>query len=229
MRSGRMKIRRAVWILPAVAMAAACSPHPTAAGPTAAFSETAPAKTFTAAQSVPSFSLIYTPGAAQCEIVADGEVAVYPRPSVESGLFGTLPAGGREPAAAYTADGWLGFDPGVAQAANVGVFRNRWVEWGAAFHLEGSCGSLPLVIALPPGICFLMISEDTPVYESADASSAVLATLHLGDYAEAVGRQAGWFKVNLGVGSVQIDGEGWIAAALANLNGPCDGLPVLGS
>ena len=30
-----------------------------------------------------------------------------------------------------TADGWLGFDPGVAQAANVGIFRLRWSDYAA--------------------------------------------------------------------------------------------------
>ncbi len=114
------------------------------------------------------------------------------------------------PAAAYTADGWLGFDPGVAQAANVGVFRNRWVERGGAFHLEGECGALPLVVGPPPGICFLMASGDTPVYASADISSAVIADLHLGDYAKTVGRAAGWFKVDFSVGNPGILQTGWI-------------------
>ncbi len=194
----------------------------------AAITEGTPVSTFTTTESAPAFTPVYTPGTARCDIVTDGEVAIYQRPSIASGLFGTLPAGDREPAAVYTANGWIGFDPGVAQAANVGVFRNRWVEWGEPFHLEGACDSLPLVAGPPPGICFLMISEDTPVYGSADASSAVVATLQLGDYAEAIGRTTDWFKVNLVVSSVPVDQEGWIAAALANLNGPCDDLPVLG-
>ncbi len=151
-------------------------------------------------------------------------MAVYERPSIAAGLFGTLSPGDRMPVAAHTADGWFGFDPGVAQAANVGVFRNRWVEWGAAFHLEGACGGLPLVVGPPPGICFLMASTDTPVYASADTSSAVIATIHLGDYARAIGRATGWFKVDLSVGSVGIAQQGWITEALANLNGPCDAL-----
>ncbi len=225
-----MKISR--WIPPAVMFMTACSPISATTNPsptmTAVITEDTPVSTFTATGSVPAFALIYTPGAARCEIITDGEVPIYQRPSAASGLFGTLPAGDRETAAAYTADGWIGFDPGVAQAANVGVFRNRWLEWGDAFHLEGACESLPLVAGPPPGICFLMISEDTPVYGSADSSSVVVVTLRLGDYAEAIGRATDWFKVNLGVGSVKINQEGWIAAALANLNGPCDDLPVLG-
>jgi hypothetical protein len=220
------------WILPAAAFMTACSQIPATTNPspitTAAITEDTPGSTFTKTGSAPAFAPVYTPGAARCEIITDGEVSIYQRPSIASGLFGTLPAGDREQASAYTADGWIGFDPGVAQAANVGVFRNRWLEWGEAFHLEGACESLPLVAGPPPGICFLMISEDTPAYGLADASSIVVITLHIGDYAEAIGRATDWFKVNLGVGSVQINQEGWIAAALANLNGPCDDLPVLG-
>jgi hypothetical protein len=174
------------------------------------------------------FAPVSTPGTGECEIVADGTAAIYQRPDISSGLFGTFAAGDRVPAAAYTADGWIGFEPGVAQAANVGVFRDRWVQWGEAFHLEGSCRALPLVVGPPAGICFLMIFEETPVYESPDASSAVIATLQLGDYVEAIGRRTGWFEADLGVGSANIDEQGWIAGAQANLNGPCDNLAATG-
>jgi hypothetical protein len=223
-------MKRFAWlvILAATGALSACAPATLTPSPTAtAFSATATPSPIPSATFTPTFAPVFTPGGGACEIVADGGVAVYERPNIAAGLFGTLSPGDRMPAAAYTADGWFGFDPGVAQAANVGVFRNRWVEWGTAFHLEGACGALPLVVGPPPGVCFLMASTDTPVYAAADASSAVVATIHLEDYAKAIGRAEGWFKVDLSVGSVEIAQQGWITDALANLNGPCDGLPVL--
>ena len=44
-----------------------------------------------------------------------------------SDIFGTISVGDTHEALARTADGWVGFDPGVAQAANVGLARHRWV------------------------------------------------------------------------------------------------------
>ncbi len=226
---GNVKKLPSILILTALAAALfACGPVALAPSPTAtAFSATAIPSPVPSATFTPTFAPIYTPSRGTCEIVADESVAVFERPSIASGLFGTLDPGDRMPAAAYTADGWFGFDPGVAQAANVGVFRNRWVPWGADFHLEGACATLPRVVGPPAGICFLMASTDTPVYASADVSSAVIATLHLGDYAKAIGRAQGWFKVDLTAGSAGIHAEGWITEDLANLNGPCDALPAM--
>ncbi len=54
-------------------------------------------------------------------------------------------------------DGWLGFDPGVAQAANIGVFRLRWMPPGAPVSLDGDCVSVPIEPWVPlPGVCYQM-------------------------------------------------------------------------
>jgi hypothetical protein len=68
-------------------------------------------------------------------------------------------------------------------------------------------------------------NEKTRVY--ADVSSAVIDTIHLDDYAKAIGRATGRFKVDVSVGRTGILQQGWIAEDWANLNGPCDGLPTL--
>jgi hypothetical protein len=224
-----MKKPAFILILPAMtALLFACAPVSATPSPAATSSAATPSATAIPSQTAtPVFAPAFTPGGGACEIVADGSVAVYQRPSIASDLFGTISPGDRMQAAAYTADAWFGFDPGVAQAANVGVFRNRWVQWGSAFHLEGACDGLPLVVGPSPGVCFLMASTDTPVYVSPDVSSAVIATIHQDDYAKAIGRMTGWFKVDLSVGSSGILQQGWITEDLANLNGPCDGLPTL--
>jgi len=64
-----------------------------------------------------------------------------------------LPAGDRERVAAMMADGWIGFAPGVAQAANVGLFSLHWVQKGDTIKLEGACSNLPVVANLPPTAC----------------------------------------------------------------------------
>lgn len=62
-----------------------------------------------------------------CEFTANIPLTVYRLPDDSSEVFGILPAGETHEILARTADGWLGFDPGVAQAGNVGLAHHRWV------------------------------------------------------------------------------------------------------
>jgi hypothetical protein len=162
-----------------------------------------------------------------CTLVADGEVTVYNRPHLDAAVFGSMTAGFSVQLQARTVDGWWGFEPGVAQAANVGVFRLRWVCESASVHVEGSCGNLPEVEGPPPGVCFDMPMEDLDVYVGPDPSSGLVATLTLGDYAAVVGTSDGWAKLDLAVGNTGQDTMGWIPAATLNMNGPCDSLPTV--
>jgi hypothetical protein len=77
-------------------------------------------------------------GFGPCELIAVNDVTVYERPHTTAAVFGAMVEGYRVQPQARTADGWWGFDPGVAQAANVGVFRLRWVQETASVRLEGS-------------------------------------------------------------------------------------------
>jgi len=163
-----------------------------------------------------------------CELVAENPVTVYMRPSTEAWIFGTLDTTMRLQISARTADNWFGFDPGVAQAANIGVFRLRWVPQSIDVRLEGGCGEVPIVEGPPPGVCFTMPMGDTDVYLSPDSSSSVFATLHLEDYAAVIGRTAdGWGQLDLSLGNTPLEGIGWVEGATLNLNGPCEDLPVV--
>lgn len=63
-----------------------------------------------------------------CSFAANKDLTAYRLPDASSDVFGTLPAGTDQyRISARTADGWIGFDPGVAQAGNVGLARNRWI------------------------------------------------------------------------------------------------------
>jgi len=160
-----------------------------------------------------------------CVGVASATTNIYQRPFPDADLFGVLAAGERVQPSAVTADGWIGFDPGVAQAANVGVFRLRWIQPGETVGFEGDCPALPVVVGPPSGVCFMMAMEPVTVYAAPDATSEVIVTLQPEDYAAVNGTFDQWVWLDLSVGSVGLDQEGWMVSEVANFNGPCEALP----
>ncbi|MEW6566837.1 MAG: hypothetical protein AB1449_01460 [Chloroflexota bacterium] len=185
-----------------------------------------------ATTTVPTTEAVPTPtatAAGPCTIVASGDVPVYFRPNLASDVFGSMHAGESYPVVSKTADGWYGFEPGVAQAANTGVFRLRWVlEGTSGVTLEGDCGAVPVVEGPEVGVCYFMPIGSTPVYQSADLSSPVVATLELEDYAAVIARAPGWAQVDLSQGNTGLAVVGWVEESGLNLNGPCDSLPEAG-
>lgn len=85
------------------------------------------------------------PAGGACEVTATADVMVRDQYASDAPEFGPLPAGNAETALARTVDGWLGFDPGVAQAGNIGLYRLRWIAPDAAVTKAGGCDALPLV------------------------------------------------------------------------------------
>ncbi|HZZ99539.1 MAG TPA: hypothetical protein VFK07_02415 [Candidatus Paceibacterota bacterium] len=168
-----------------------------------------------------------------CYLRASAPVTAYDRPSTDAAVFGTVsPEETNAVVTAQTDNGWLGFEPGVAQAPNVGPFRLRYVQDGGAFTLEGNCGDLPTVAALPANTCFAMADNDMPVHASPANSSSLILTMHYGDYAATIGKKGSgttaWLKLDgtqasIASGSFQ---TGWIQQSLVNFNGPsCSNLP----
>jgi hypothetical protein len=198
--------------------------------PTSTEAEPPPSRpTRTEAEPITSMpSVTDTPVASPCTLTAISDIPAYYRPSTESNIFGTLSAGMSVEALARTADGWIGFDPGVAQAANMGIFRLRWVEESGDISLDGACASLPVVEGPPAGFCFMMPMGDTSVYEEADLASSLVTTLTTEDYAAITGKTLdNWYHVDLAIGNTSSNETGWIAGSDINLNGPCDDLPVI--
>ena len=169
-----------------------------------------------------------TPGpTGPCEVTAVVDVTVYSRPNLVADVFGILSSGSVQPLGAQTGDGWFGFDPGVAQAANIGSFRLRWVN-ESDVSLGGDCGSLPVVWAPPVGVCFDMPMEDVDVHADANAASTIVAVLHVEEFAALLGVSGtGWAKVDLGAGNTGSSVVGWVSEATLNMNGPCDSLPIV--
>jgi len=81
-----------------------------------------------------------------CMFTANVNLTAYRLPDTISDVFGTMPSGDTHEALARTADGWVGFDPGVAQAANVGLARHRWIQLNAT--VAPSCLSGVEVVTL---------------------------------------------------------------------------------
>ena len=167
--------------------------------------------------------------AGRCELNAVSDVTIYQRPSTSADVFSEQPAGFTQQFGDRTADGWLGFDPGVAQAANIGSFRLRWIPPNTP-GLSGDCVNLRVVWGPPVGICFdQTMLEGTKVYASPDTSSAVVATLNVGDFAAINGLTADgdWAQVDLGPGNTGSTVVGWVESSTLNVNGPCSDLPTV--
>ena len=157
-----------------------------------------------------------------CEISAANPVTIYQRPSAASVEFGTFGPGMTFQPSAKTADGFYGFEPGDAQAGNVGLFRLRWVLKTIDVNLSPNCANLPTVVAPIAGICYDMMMEDTPIYSSPDTASALVTTMHLNDYAMVVAHNPGWYTLDLNVASPSMDKLGYLEESkLGGFNGPC--------
>ena len=165
-----------------------------------------------------------------CILSASSVVTAYYRPSQQAETFSDLSIGMSLYATARTADGWIGFDSGYTQAANIGVFHHRWVQEGPAIDLEGDCDSLPIVVGPPPGICFNMFMTDAPLLAQPLPGADALYLISSADYAMVVGKSVdGWLRVDLSVGNTGQNIEGWVEGLNANFNGPCTDLPVIES
>lgn len=161
-----------------------------------------------------------------CTIVVNSTTTLYTRPSKDSIKFGEISATDQNiMPAGETADGWIGFDPGVAQAPNVGPFRLRFIPPNSGITLVGKCDNLPVVPSLPAKQCFAMAETDGNIYTEANASSTIVTTLHTGDYIEAIGKKGKdphyFVKVLSTVGSVASGTTGFISIDNVNLNGTC--------
>ncbi len=168
--------------------------------------------------------------AGECDITAAAEGAIaYTRPSTAAQEFASMGnADLPNQVLARTADGWLGFDPHKAQAANIGVFRLRWVQ-ASQVTTAGDCDAVEVVVGPLPNVCYDMPMEDTPVYTQPEGTSTLITTLAVEQYAAVLGTTASqdWAKLDLSVGNIGLSQQGWVDAGSLNMNGPCDPLPVL--
>ncbi len=157
----------------------------------------------------------YQPPPNQCTMTVltpSDIVNVYSQPTSDASIWGTLSAGTYAAVAGRTNDGWYGFDPGVAQAANVGIYRLRWVRSDARITLTGApCGTLPTIdVSYPPaGDCLVSpvnVSSVT-IYNQSGYDAGASGTLTAGSSLPVVGKTPanvngadnGWYAVDPGI------------------------------
>jgi hypothetical protein len=142
---------------------------------------------------------------------------------LEAGIFGVLSSGESVVPTIQSAEGWLGFVPGVAQAANVGVFRNRWLPPDADVSIGGDCSALPVAPPFSPTACYFMAFSDTAVLAEPAPAGAIVATIPGQGYAAVIGQaDNGWFELDLQDSSLQQPGTAWLDPDLGNFNGTCE-------
>jgi hypothetical protein len=207
------------------------APPPTSAPTTApeASPSTAPTQAATATNAATTAAPATLPsGSGPCQASSVASVTMYGRPSLTADVFSTIPLTSPVEISSRTSDGWLGFEPGTAQAANMGVFRLRWLAPDATVSLSGNCAAVPVATWVPqPRICYEMVMEPVQTHASADALSTVTGTLNPGDFAAILGQTAsGWLSVS-GDQANKPGVNGYIPQAATNFNGPCDSIPTV--
>jgi uncharacterized protein YgiM (DUF1202 family) len=120
-----------------------------------------------------------------CTLVANSEIKIYNRPHKEADVFGTVEKGESQVVSAITNTGWYGFDPASAQAANVGVFRNRYISPSDDFSITGDCTSLNKIVSLPVDACYVMADHNIQILSKPTKDSDVYYTMRTGDYVPA--------------------------------------------
>lgn len=161
-----------------------------------------------------------------CTLLSNGATTIYSLPSIEANVFSEVGAGFETVVTGRTADGWLGFNPGVAQAANIGPFRLRWIQLEDV-SLSGDCVSVEELWGPQPGLCYTTQFDLLNVYHTPFPGSAIITILDSGDFTAVLGIVADeWAQLDLAPGNTGLDGLGWIDSSQLYLNGSCD-LPTL--
>ena len=165
-----------------------------------------------------------------CTFTATGDLTLYRLPDFNSNVFATVGSGFDWFANSRTVDGWIGFDPGYAQAGNIGPFHNRWIAPNAPVRLSSGCSALPVVWGPSPGICFVTpVITTINIYAQPDTSSTVAGRLHGSDFAAVLGTTANedWTKVDLAPGNTGSPVTGWVQHSQVYPQGSCGSIPII--
>ena len=222
----KTKLARRAAILASVALALAAILSACGAGQSIPTNTPPPQPTAT--QPPPTATTNPLPsGEGECTLVTDGATSIYYRPSREARVFIDAGSGFEVVLSGRTADGWLGFNPGMAQAANIGPFRLRWIHMEDV-SLSGNCVALNEVWPPLPGVCYTMPMDRVEVHQSPSLDSDLVAWLDAAEFAAVLGVVGdNWAQVDFSPGNTGLDFVGWVERSTLNLNGACE-LPELG-
>jgi hypothetical protein len=173
-----------------------------------------------------SRALAVPPG--EVNLTATDTVLVRPRPDSASGVWGLLLPGESFPLSGATRDGWLGFEPGVAQAGNSGSFRYRWIAPGEPFLLDGDRDDLDTLWGSSAGIIYAMTFCPVPVFVEPDSLAIVADSLPGSSAARIVSRRNGWYLVEPADGPSPGVRSGWVREEDVSVSGDPGGVPLLG-
>jgi len=163
----------------------------------------------------------------ECTLTCTDSVDVFTRPDSSALLMIRLAPRDQVVLSGRTIDGWLGFDPGVAQAANIGSFRLRWIADDAQYVTDGALSSVPVVWGPRAGITYAMIYESSPLYSEPDSNSAIVDSVPFSCAAAIIFRTEDWYLLDLSDGSLELDIEGWMKAMDVSINGDLDTIPLI--
>jgi len=147
---------------------------------------------------------------------------VYYRPSADAEVFGVVAPGESLMVCSRTVGGWLGFQPGVAQAGNIGPFRLRWVRPDSSI-LPADSVRLSWVEPLLPQAVYLMAYDTVRVFSSPRQDSEQLAVIPRNGWVRVEARDpsGNWYLVRTESGC-----RGWSTLTAAGLSGDPDTLPT---
>lgn len=168
-----------------------------------------------------------SPDENKCILICSDSVDVFTRPDSAALFMSRLAPRSQVMISGKTADGWLGFDPGVAQAANIGSFRMRWIAGDESFVIDGDLSNVPLVWGPQAGITYAMIYETTPLYNDPDRYSEIVDSIPSFSAAGIVLKTEEWYLIDLSIGPLGQDIEGWIKATDISVSGDLDTIPFL--
>ena len=173
--------------------------------------------------------LLYSqlPDEDECILVCLDSVDVFTRPDSSAMLMSSLTSRDKVAISGRTVDGWLGFDPGVAQAANIGSFRLRWISGDAQYVTDSELSSIPVVWGPQADITYAMIYETSPIYSEPDSNSAVVDSVPSSCAAAIVSRTEDWYLLDLSNGPLDRDTEGWIKSMDVSVSGNLDTIPLI--
>lgn len=164
-----------------------------------------------------------------CLLIPLKETPVFFYPSYTSKKFGTLNPAKKVEVLSFSKNGsWVGFDPGVAQACNVGLFRLRWTPLNGTAFLSGDCRNIQEIEPPQPKFCFIG-GMKTKVFRGPGEKYGLKGILNPYEYAQAIFKTTnGWIFINMDVGENDLSGYGWIKGADTCFQGisPCDRLPI---
>jgi hypothetical protein len=185
----------------------------------------------------------------QCSVSAlnpGTQVAVFTTPTTDAGSSGVLGYGDWRPVVGRSPDGlWYAIDPGMAQAANIGIYRLRWVQANMPITLSGApCGNLKTVnLNVPPtsGQCLVtpVNISSVPIYAQSGYDAGTVGQLPAGATAVVVGQTpantygsaGGWYAIDPGTPQAPAVGKyrlRWIVVDNnVQLTGNCSDISVV--